>query len=102
MNFKKFAQYDFLSTFLPKSLYLENDAIEKAKRFEFLRKQTFNPQSAARVARQQEEPRGKIKNSWQTKVIFQILPQQNFNEACKRRRVTQSVKHLFIAISSNL
>ena len=39
----------------------------------FFSKTNFNPQSATWVARQAKEPRGKIKNSWQTKVIFQIL-----------------------------
>ena len=73
-----------------------------------LSKTNFNSQSATWVARQAKEPRGKIKNSWQTKVIFQILPnsikidgkykkenqdhfKNSIKKGCKRRALAQHI-----------
>ena len=72
------------------------------------RKITYNLQSELQQAK---EPRGKIKNSWQTKVIFQILPnsikidgkykkenqdlfkkfKKSIKKGCKRRALAQHI-----------
>ena len=69
------------------------------------RKITYNLQSELQQAK---EPRGKIKNSWQTKVIFQILPnsikidgkykkenqdlfKNSIKKGCKRRALAQHI-----------